>query len=362
MGYETVKASTGRARQSRIIRNSPLVSRVGGHHRRRAGGPGLASEHDPRSGRPGSPRDLVDLRRGRYSVEMPPPYRLFDGTPVFQPVGELMLDADEQKVRCGLCGRWFRALGGHLGPAHNWSADDYRSAFGLNAQRPLQAPAMSAAQAAGLKRRLNTDRRLQAGMRKGVGLARSGELNELGRQADAERGRALERRRRTVQQGEQMGRQRAARFRAERDRRARSLGYADADDLIRQRYVHEGATVAELAAELHCAAITVTAEMDRMGVRRRAQEDRLAQGRHALAAVRAQVRAEREGRARELGFTDLASYLRERHHHQRWPQSLIATELGVTPPGVARLMRREGVPGSRGARVSRAVAERQHNG
>jgi hypothetical protein len=97
------------------------------------------------------------------------------------------LDADEQKVGCGLCGRWFRALGGHLGPAHDWSADDYQSAFGLNAQRPLQAPAVSAAQASSLKRRVKIDRRLQAGMRKGVALARSGELNELGRQADAER-------------------------------------------------------------------------------------------------------------------------------------------------------------------------------
>jgi ribosome-binding protein aMBF1 (putative translation factor) len=156
-----------------------------------------------------------------------------------------------------------------------------------------------------------------------------------------------------------MGRLRAARFRAERDRRARALGYADSEDLIRKRYVHDGATVAELAAALRCAEITVTAEMDRIGVRRRAQHDRLAQGRQALAATRFQVRAERERRARELGFADLASYLRERHHQQRWPQNLIAEELGVTAAVVARLMRREGVPGLRGARVSRAAANRQ---
>jgi hypothetical protein len=284
---------------------------------------------------------------------MAPQHRLPDGTPVFHAVGELPLDRDENKVLCGLCGRWFRALGAHL-RAHDWSADDYRSAFGLNAQRPLQARAVSDAQAAALKRRIQTDRRLQAAMRRGVALARSGELNQLGRQADAGRGRALERRQRTARQGAHMGRQRAARYRAERDRRARALGYTDAAQLIRQRYLIEGATVAELAAALGCAQITVTDQMDRLGIRRREQPARLAQGRQALAAKRAAVRAEQQARVRTLGFTDLASYLRARHHEQRWPQSLIAHELGVTRAVVARLMRREGVAGLRGVTAAKA--------
>jgi hypothetical protein len=271
----------------------------------------------------------------------------------FHPVGELPVDRDDQKVRCGLCGRWFRALGGHLGPAHGWSADD-RSAFGLTAQRPLQAPAVSHAQAVALKRRVQTDRRLQAGMRKGVALARSGELNRLGRQADTRRGRALERRQRTVQQGARIGQVRAARFRAERDRRARRLGYADVADFLRQRYLAEGATVAELAAALECAEITVIAEMDRLGMHRRPQQVRLSQGRRALAAKRAEVRAEREARVHALGFDDLPSYLAARHHQQRWPRRLIAQELEVTAAAVVRLMRREGVPGLRGVKAAAA--------
>jgi hypothetical protein len=36
------------------------------------------------------------------------PYRLSDGTPVFQPLGELLIDRDEDRVCCGLCGRWYR--------------------------------------------------------------------------------------------------------------------------------------------------------------------------------------------------------------------------------------------------------------
>jgi hypothetical protein len=126
---------------------------------------------------------------GRYCLAMAPRDRLPDGTPVFHPVGELRVDPDDQTVCCGLCGRWVRALGGHLGPAHDWSADDYRLAFGLNAKRPLQAPAVSHAQATTLKRRIQTDSRIQAGMRLGAALARSGQLNQLGRQTDAQRGR-----------------------------------------------------------------------------------------------------------------------------------------------------------------------------
>jgi ROS/MUCR transcriptional regulator protein len=112
-------------------------------------------------------------------------YCLLDGTPVFHPMGELLFDFDDDRICCGLCGSWFRALGGDLSAAHGWSADAYRDAFGLNAQRPLQAPAVSETQ---VRRRLQTDERLQAGMRKGLALADSGRLNPLGRQADVERG------------------------------------------------------------------------------------------------------------------------------------------------------------------------------
>jgi hypothetical protein len=71
-----------------------------------------------------------------------------------------------------------------------------------------------------------------------------------------------------------MGQVRAARYRAERDSRARALGYADAADLLRQRYVVENATVGQLAAALSCAEITVTPEIGRLGIRRRPQQAR----------------------------------------------------------------------------------------
>jgi DNA-binding transcriptional ArsR family regulator len=192
-------------------------------------------------------------------------------------------------------------------------------------------------------------------MNKGLALARSGELNELGRQADAERGRALERQHRTQEQGQRIGRDRAARFRASRDDRARALGYADSEGLLRRRYIEDEVPVAELAAALGCAEITVTAEMDRLGIARRQQAERLRLGRDALAAKRAEIERLREARVREVGFTDLTSYMRTRHHEQRWPRKLIAEELGVTVSVVDGLLRRTGVPALRGLRAANAV-------
>lgn len=199
---------------------------------------------------------------------MTPQHRLPDGTPVYHAPGELPVDVDEDRVCCGLCGNWFRALGAHLRRVHDWSTAEYRTAFSLNAQRPLQAPGVSEAQASALKRRIQAEPRVRVGMSKGLALARSGELNELGRQAEAERGRPLERQRRNQEQGRRIGRERANRFRVSRHDRARALGCVDAEELLRRRYTDEGARVAELAAELGCAEVTVTSEMDRFGIAR----------------------------------------------------------------------------------------------
>jgi hypothetical protein len=54
----------------------------------------------------------------------------------------------------------------------------------------------------------------------------------------------------------------SVRLGAERDCRARLLDFAASDETIRRRYFHQEATVAELAAALGCAQITVLVEMD----------------------------------------------------------------------------------------------------
>jgi hypothetical protein len=281
-------------------------------------------------------------------------YQLPDGTPAFHPLGELLVDRDDDRIRCGLCGRWYRSLGPHLRQTHEWTVTDYRAAFGLNVQRPLEAPGVSERRSQALRRRLTSDPRVRAGMRNGLALARSGTLNELGRRADAERGRALERRRRTEDQGRRIGTQRAARFRAQRNRRARRLGFPDVEALIRQRYLAEQTSLPEIAAALGCAEITLVAETERRAIPRKPQAQRLALGRKALAAQRAEAARAHDTRARELGFDNLPAYLRARHHAQRWPRRLIAEELGVSISVVSKLMQRAAVPALRGVTVAKA--------
>ena len=94
--------------------------------------------------------------------------------------------------------------------------------------------------------------------------------------------------------------------------------------------------------------------MDRLGIPRRPQAQRLALGRQALATRRAETAQAREAHARQLGFQSLAGYLRARHHGQRWPRRLIAGELGVTVAVVTKLMQRADVPALRGVSASKA--------
>ena len=277
------------------------------------------------------------------------PYRLPDGTAVFHPLGELLIDRDEDRICCGLCGRWYRSLAPHLHAKHQWTADEYRQAFGLNVQRALEAPGTTERRSSALKRRLKTDQRLGAGMRVGLALSRTGVLNELGRLADAQRGRALERRRRTIEQGRRIGTARAARYRDQRERRARELGFADLETLLRQRYLRNGASVAELAELLGCAQITLIDEMERLGIPRRPQHHRLALGRTVLAQRRAQTARAREARVRELGFPDVDTYLSDRIRGRRWRQADVATELGEPVGRVRQLMREHGVHRACGA-------------
>jgi hypothetical protein len=119
---------------------------------------------------------------------------------------------------------------------------------------------------------------------------------------------------------------------------------------VSHRYLAEGASVAEIADTLGCAQITLIAEMDRLGIPRRPQDQRLALGRALLAAQRANKAGAHEARVRELGFDGLAAYFRARHHDQGWPYPLIAQELGLTVAVVRRLMRQADVPGFRGVR------------
>ena len=61
---------------------------------------------------------------------------LADGTEYYAPIGELVYDG-EDRVRCHLCGRLMRMIGGtHLRVTHGWTIREYRETFHLPERMP----------------------------------------------------------------------------------------------------------------------------------------------------------------------------------------------------------------------------------
>jgi hypothetical protein len=179
--------------------------------------------------------------------------RFADGMPYSAPLGELLVDRDDDRVQCHLCGSWFRQLGStHLPRAHGVTAEQYRELVGLLPRHPLWAPSLIAAQAARYRARLPHDERLRAGMRKGAALAKSGDLKREARVLLATRPVSLERARQLEQSGAVLGKRRAERYRARRGARARELGFDDLTTYYRHRYGDDRLRVDELADELRC--------------------------------------------------------------------------------------------------------------
>jgi hypothetical protein len=109
-----------------------------------------------------------------------------------------------------------------------------------------------------------------------------------------------------------------------------ALGFADVGDYLRDRVVEQGWLLAEVAAELAAHRLTVRRLLDRHGILRvrRTPAERAASdmGRRVQAVG---WRARRAARLAELGFQDLAAYLRTRHVEQGWSIKRMRAELGV---------------------------------
>jgi hypothetical protein len=59
-------------------------------------------------------------------------------------LGVLECDEFEDKLRCHLCGDWYRNLAQHVRLVHGLSAHEYREIAGLNRQTRLVSPGMRA--------------------------------------------------------------------------------------------------------------------------------------------------------------------------------------------------------------------------
>lgn len=62
--------------------------------------------------------------------------------PLHSPPGTLEYDPDADRLRCTVCGNWYRNLAQHARLTHGLSAADYRELAGLNRTTALMAPGL----------------------------------------------------------------------------------------------------------------------------------------------------------------------------------------------------------------------------
>jgi AraC-like DNA-binding protein len=109
-----------------------------------------------------------------------------------------------------------------------------------------------------------------------------------------------------------------------------ALGFADVGAYLVDRILEQRWLLADVAAELGAHRVTVRWLLDRYGIRRvrRTPAERAASYRgRRVQAVSWQAR--RAARLAELGFADLAAYLKARHVAQGWSVKRMRAELGV---------------------------------
>jgi len=263
----------------------------------------------------------------------PRPAALADGTPCYAPVGEVIADGD--RVTCHLCGRAFRSVAAHLA-SHGWTKDRYCETFGLERSQPLEGRATRKLRAASLSARLVFEPAMRDGSAAGRARARRGELARDA--AAAARGRPFPEQRR--RKSASVPRPRPAPDGRARERAAataagaaRRLGYPDIRDLVLAR-TEAGASLAAIsrAAGLH---------KDWLSRHLGTLDPALAE----LARQRADGRADGPWRpaVRRLGFGDVPSYLRDRHHVQHLTVHAIAAETGFPARNVESALRRHGL-------------------
>jgi hypothetical protein len=112
--------------------------------------------------------------------------------------------------------------------------------------------------------------------------------------------------------------------------RVAALGFADVGDYLVDRVVERAWLLAEVATELAAHRLTVRRLLDHHGirrVRRTAMQRAASESGRRVQAVGWQAR--RAARLAELGFHDLAAYLRTRHVEQGWSIKQMRAELRV---------------------------------
>jgi AraC-like DNA-binding protein len=135
------------------------------------------------------------------------------------------------------------------------------------------------------------------------------------------------------------------------EERARRLGFADLRTCL-QVLSDSGCSVPQRAEDLDTTPWQVSRALRELGVRLQDRRARLALQRQRAAEKRVTERAA------QLGFADVRAYLVDRVAERGWVRSAVATELGVAPVTVRRLLDRHGVRRSRRTAGERAASAR----
>lgn len=158
-----------------------------------------------------------------------------DGTPLYAPRGELLLDAATDELRCHLCGERLRFINpAHLRRAHGLeAADEYRALAGLPPRQALHGPRRAANLRRVMRHRMNTDERIQDGMRIDTRMAQSGALQAEARRVARERDTSEQLAEQLRGDHSALGRARAQAYRQRREGKARELGHGSSSTNVR---------------------------------------------------------------------------------------------------------------------------------
>jgi predicted transcriptional regulator len=177
-------------------------------------------------------------------------WRSLDGIPLVVAPGHVEVDEVEDRVRCALCGGWWRSVASHAFHAHGLTGRDYRQQVGLRPGQALCARTLSDKRSRQLRERMATDPRIAVGMQRGVDRARNGTLQARARELAGEHSSRAARAGELKVHGHQLGTDRAERYRAERAARATELGFDSLDAYLQQRYVVQQARLEDLQREV----------------------------------------------------------------------------------------------------------------
>lgn len=268
--------------------------------------------------------------------------QLDDGTPYFSPMGEVV--GDHSHVICHLCGRAFKSVAAHL-TSHGWTKAQYCQAFGLERGQSLEGAETRKLRATAFTARLVFEPAVRAGSALGHQRARTGELTRDA--ANAARGRPFpaQRRRRSqrpITPAAKLGLARANRERADvrlaamANQIARQQGYSDIGGLVQDK----------LAAGRSMAAISRDCGLSKDWMSRHLSRLDPSVAEHARASRAAQLDVRWLLAVERLGFSDVGSYLRQRHLLDRATVNAIANEVGLSFHTVKAALIRHGIAAS----------------